>query len=422
MLCAMIPAFLAAPVNADTDASQATAELYGNGKWWKVQTDFITLLFPASGKKPMFLWWYTNDTDNIYVVKYKGLIEYLALEQPYYLRRYQADNLTIQERLEAKYAMQGQYMSQIRQRIRYHMLARFLDLHPALLPFSACKWNLTGPVDVTRADGVSYISFNFTLEQAPTKFDFAEGNVIIRCRFYKTDATESFRNLYNYTVNAGELKMDFVVKNWEWNVDKLSELFQDLNQNFSIPVLQTNSSLALWVNMASIQIEDLPLAEQDATSTSDILEGSSQASDIVASGQRVQVQANRTTMGDDETPIRQRVRERYKLQFAKGSQTLAGFFDFVDKAAVIDPATGNASLVNVTGAYIAAGAHMRVFISYPYFGANTLEHDPTIGVENVVAWMPPYALFLLVGTTIIVAAAVAAVKLRKKTVNILEVK
>jgi hypothetical protein len=32
------------------------------------------LLFPASGKKPMFLWWYTNDTDNIYVVKYKGLI------------------------------------------------------------------------------------------------------------------------------------------------------------------------------------------------------------------------------------------------------------------------------------------------------------------------------------------------------------
>jgi hypothetical protein len=421
MLSVAIPAFLASPANAETQVAGPTTELYREGKWWKVQADPITILFPTSGKKPMFLWWHNNDTINVYVVKYKGLIEYLALEQPYYMRKWQADNLTIQERLEAKYAGQGPHMSQIRQRIRNHMLAKFLDFHPAYLPFSACQWNLTGPANVQREDGVSYVSFNFTLKKAPPKFAFAEDNVIIRCRFYKTDATENVRGLYNYTVNAGELKMDFVVQNWKWNIDRLSELFQDLNQNFDISLPQTRAGLALWTNMASIRIEDLPLAEQDASSASDALEGSSQTSDIVMGGQRVQVQENRTAMGDDETPIRERIRERYKLHFAKGSQTLAGFFDFVDKATIIDPSTGDVSLVNVTGAYIAAGRHMRVFISYPYFGAKTLEHDPTIGVESVVAWMPPYLLFVLVGATIVVAVAVAAIKLRKKTVNILSV-
>jgi hypothetical protein len=415
-MSALVPSFLINSVSAENSQSlQTSFGLCREGKWWKVQTDLITILFPAGGKKPMFLWWYSNDTSNIYVVKYKGLTEYLALDQPYYVRRCEANNLTIQELLEARYA-------RARDRIRNYMISRFLDVHPAFLPFSVCRWNLTDPASVTREDGVSYVSFNFTLDEAPPRFDFAEGNVIIRCRFYATNATENVHNHYNYTVNAGELKMDFIVKNWQWATDRLTELYQELHEEFGTPVPKTRAGLALWTDLASIQIENMPLAEEDAGSTADLVEGNSQVSDIVVGGQRVQVRENRTAMGDDEAPMRERIRERYKLSFAKGSQTLGGFFDFVDKAAIINPDTGGVSLVNVTGAYIAAGAHMRVFISYPYFGANTLEHDPTIGVETVVPWMPPYLLFVLIGATVVIVVAVATVKIRKKTVNILSVK
>jgi hypothetical protein len=64
---------------------------------------------------------------------------------------------------------------------------------------------------------------------------------------------------------------------------------------------------------------------------------------------------------------------------------------------------------------------MRLFIGYPYFGNYTLEHDPSLGVESVVPWLPTGLLMILIGATIAIAVAVAAVKLRKKTVNIVNV-
>lgn len=417
LLTITLPSLLINNANAD-DNEILNAPVISYGQWLKIKTDLITILFPADGKKPMFLWWYANDTSNIYVVKYKGLIEYMTLDYPYYLHKYQADNLTIQERLEAKYASMR---IPVRQRIITYMMTNFLDVHPALLPFSACQWNLTGPVNVTRPDGVSYISFNFTLTKAPPRFSFAENNVIIRARFYKTDATENANDLYNYTVHAGEMKMDLVVKNWDWNIDKLNELFDDLNENFGIAKPLMRAGLALWTDLASINITDMLIAEQDANSASDFVEGNSTTSDILVGNQRVQVQENKVAAGDDEIPIRDRIGERYRLRFAKGSQTLAGFFDFVDKAAVIDENTGNATAVNVAAAYISAGAHMRVFIGYPYFGNSTLEHDPSIGVEESVPWLPINLLVILISATVIIAASVAAVKVRKKTVNIVTV-
>ena len=415
-----LPSLLISNSNAD-DNETSNVEVGPYGQWWRIKTDLITILFPASGKKPMFLWWYANDTNDIYVVKFKGLIEYMTLDYPYYLHKYQADSLTIQERLKAKYASEGPFRSQIMQRIAAHMTTNFLDTHPALLPFGACQWNLTGPVNVARPDGVSYISFNFTLTKAPPRFTFAENNVIIRARFYTTKATENAHDLYNYTVHAGELKMDLVVTNWDCNIDKLNELFDDLNKNFGIAKPQLRAGLALWTDLASINITDMPIAQQDANSTSDLVEGKSTTSDILVGNQRVQVQENKVATGDDEIPIRDRIRECYRLRFAKGSQTLAGFFDFVDKAVIINKDTGEATAVNVTAAYISAGAHMRVFIGYPYFGNNTLEHDPSIGVEEVAPWLSTSLLVILISATAIIAVAVAAVKVRKKTVNIVTV-
>ena len=431
LLLITAPMLLINDANASSNNDINNVELahYGDN-WWKIKTDLITILFPASGRKPMFLWWYSNDTSNIYAVKYKGLIEYMTMDYPYYNNLYEANNITMQERLEAKYAMQGPFQTAIRTRIRNY-LRWLLGLHPAYLPFSACRWNLTGPVNVTE-DGVSYISFNFTLVEAPSIFDFAEGNVIIRCRFYATEATENVYGLYNYTVRPGELKMDLVIKNWEWNIDKLNNLFGALHDEFNIAVPKLRAGLALWVDMASINITDIPIAEQDANLTMQAVpqsssaaplepvEANSDTSDIIAGGQRIQVR-NRVADITTSLNVKTRLHERFRLQFAKGSQTLAGFFDFVNTAVVINSTTQEKSIVNVTAAYIPAGNHMRLFIGYPYFGNSTLEHDPSIGVESVVPWLPTGLLMILIGATIGIAVAVAAVKLRKKTVNIVNV-
>lgn len=113
--------------------------------------------------------------------------------------------------------------------------------------------------------------------------------------------------------------------------------------------------------------------------------------------------------------------ERLRLQFASGSRTLAGFFDFVNTAVTIDHTTEEKNIVNVTAAYIPSGNHMRLFIGYPYFGNSTLEHDPSIGVENIVSWLPTNLLLILIGATAAIAIAVAAVKIKKKPVNIVGV-
>ncbi|MCW3981048.1 MAG: hypothetical protein NWF11_06195, partial [Candidatus Bathyarchaeota archaeon] len=60
---------------------------YGpDNRWLWIKTGSINIIFPAGGEKPMFLWWYSDDPSNVYVVKYKGLVEFLTFDQPYYRR------------------------------------------------------------------------------------------------------------------------------------------------------------------------------------------------------------------------------------------------------------------------------------------------------------------------------------------------
>ena len=77
--------------------------------------------------------------------------------------------------------------------------------------------------------------------------------------------------------------------------------------------------------------------------------------------------------------------------------------------------------VDVTASYVSAGASIRLFIGYPYFGNNTLEHDPSLGLENVAPWLPMNLLLVIVGATAAIAIAFAAIRMRKKPVNIVAV-
>jgi len=415
--------FMVLPAAANNDESTPiTIDSYRQ-HWIRVKTDTITILFPANGKKPMFLWWYSNDTNNVYVMKYKGLIEFLTFDAPYYLRRYEANNLTIQERLEARYATYGPHQTQIRNTIQAY-LGMLLGLHPSFLPFSACEWNLTGPVLVPKGNNVYCVSFNFTLTKVHfPRFSFAENNVIIRCRFYNGTVEES-TDTYNYTVEAGQMKMDLIVKNWTWNIDKLQPLFDEL-EGYGIYVPPHEAKLALWINLASINIVDLNYAESDIENSVDnTVETTANvratASNMVFGGKRHRTMQNDTALGVNEKPIslQYRLRRQFRMHFAKEDTVLAGFFSFISTANIIDPETGEATMENVTASYIAAGGHMRLFLCYPYFGNKTLEHDPLIGVEYIPQFVSPVLVLILVVAAGAIGVALAIAKWKRKVVNV----
>jgi len=406
-----------------------------NNTWYKFETPLITMLFPAHGKKPMFIWWYTNDSSEIYVVKFKGVIEYLTFDTQYYVRRHPAEGLTICERLRERFIgpKMGQLLPHLRERITNRIeymklyIATLFGLHPAYLPFSAGSWVLDPP-QLVEKENVTYWSFNFTLKSVPMpKFEFAQNNIQIRCRFYNTTATEIIDENHNYTVAAGQLKFDFVVTNWKWNIDKIKPFLEELKEDYGIEVPPHRTGLALWLNLASIKIEDLSDAENDAEYQSDnLVETSSQMRGAMIGDQYCPVTENKTANGEDERPIQltTQLRERVRISFAKSQTTLAGFLEFVPWARLLNETGDTVEYRNVTASYIAAGAHMRLFLCYPYFGNRTLEHDPTIGLASappIPTLIKPALLMILIGATIVIAVAVAAVKLRKKTVNIVNV-
>jgi len=403
--------------------------------WYKFETPLITLIFPARGTKPMFLWWYTNDNSTIYVVKFKGVIEYLAIDKPYYRHRFHANNATInatlwKDRIEPALRQRYTYGGMMYRQAVNEFIDLLFRLHRAYLPFSACNWTLSGPVFVEEK---GYWSFNFTLTTVygHPNLKFAENNIEIRCRFYNATTTETpdpANPDYNYTVAAGQLKFDFVVKNWQWNIDKINGFLR----KWGLEIPESRTGLALWINIASIKLEDLKCAENEVRYQAEHqIETASQMREAIVNGERYAVDKNETSQ--DENPVqatlqlRERFRERIRLHFARGEKDVpVGFLEFVPWARLLNPDGTTHKYVNVTASYIAAGGHLRLFICYPYFGNYTLEHDPTIGLTSAPTIpelvTPKLLIWILVGATVIIGVAVAAVKLLKKPVNILAVK
>jgi hypothetical protein len=420
MVAIATPLIAVMPASAAEETETSTKLI--NGIWY-IQNDLITIAFPANGTKPMFLWWYTNDPSNINVVKFKGLIEYSTYEVPYFLWRCQAEARRIEEYLQMHYYMPKMQMLQKMNRLEQALgllgNIRDIGLHSPYLPFSSSKWRLDGPANVTEGT-VKYLSFNFTLIDIPghSNLQFAENNVMLRCRFYYTPATEDVYGKYQYTVKVGELKVDIVINHWEWNINKLQPIIENLRE-LGLNIPDRKPSLALWVNLASINLTEIATAKEDVQSSADTnaTEKVSMSQNMYVEGSKVSVVQDNT--GSDGQPLQNSLRERFKIRLEIGNVTFAGFFKFVPQAIVTDGVTYNTT--DVTASYISAGRHMQLFIGYPYFGNNTLIHDPSLGVESVAPWLPTGLLLILIGATIAIAVAVAAVKLRKKTVNILNV-
>ena len=332
--------------------------------WKLVQTDVVTVMFPANGSKPVFIWWYTADDTTVYVVHFKGLIEYYKLNKTF-SRKWLADQVlaetlakrvgvseTVRELLtyvknisttlhqiphpltDEQYeqalnlveeaiskatelsswaekegledlslkvselldvldslkeavmkASPGDAMSAYGQAMgainslqslcgqctaeesqkmgvvgqTLHELAA--SMHPPLLPFDGCFWELEGPEEFTddRGNPVG-LAFAFRLVECPIpKFSFVEGNVTVRCRLYYVAAEESVDDLINYTVAPGELKIDLLVDGWVWNVDLIQEALEKLREEgFEVADLDYDKAgLGLWLTAASLNASEL---------------------------------------------------------------------------------------------------------------------------------------------------------------------
>jgi len=376
-------------------------------QWYKLETDIITVLFPASGKKPMFIWWYTNEPDQVYVVKYKGLIEYFEFDDPllppaskpeFYKRIREA----IHERFEEWFLKpQEEKWMAMGQMWRLELLWRIMNQireiwHSHFLPFSAGQWNLSDWSYLNSTDGeVIGVAFAFKLVSMPLpQFKFAENNIVIRVRFYNESVIETVPGTdYSYEVSAGEMKMDLVINEWQWNIDRIKQLIDELRENgidVSIPMGKTR--LALWINLSSINFTERDTAINEPLG-SDTVETVSTAyyMDIEDLG-RMPIMSNDTLKSGEEgqeKPVEvqrpwwaPQPRKPVKLRFVNETKMLAGFFRFVPSAKITDyPNEGGVSMQPVKASYIAGGRHMRLFIGYPYFGNGTLEHDPSIGVD-----------------------------------------
>ena len=403
------------------------------GVWYKFETPNITLLFPAKGTKPMFIWWYTEDNSTIYVVKFQGLIEYLKVHKPYYLRRFQAEgpiindtickDFQIRERLRERFHNDPADMFRVMDRFR----ELFDEMHPAFLPFSKGVWNLTISEEPIETENSAYYAFNFTLVEVPgRKFDFAKGNIQIRCRFYLTNTTETIDDEHSYTVAAGQLKFDFVVSDWKWNIDVINKFLRDVGVNFQIP--ENMTGLTLWLNMASITIEEFPTDEglQIQSQFMEQVEQKSRMEGAFINGEYYSVASNEIENGADERPLqlREQFKHRVRVHFAhKRTNIPVGFLEFVPWARLLNETGDTVGFVDVTASYIAAGHHLRLFICYPYFNSTlTLEHDPTIGLASapqLPTLLTPEIIAILMLATVIITIAILAYRRKKETINII---
>jgi hypothetical protein len=110
-------------------------QVSNNGQWWQINSTTITVLFPAQGQKPMFLWYYNDNSSEVYCVKYRGLIEYLSLNG-YYTPDCESNPQTMESLMLSEYGgMGGMGMSGMQGLIDNAYPGWVSNFHPSYLRF-----------------------------------------------------------------------------------------------------------------------------------------------------------------------------------------------------------------------------------------------------------------------------------------------
>lgn len=257
--------------------------------------------------------------------------------------------------------------------------------HPFYFPFDSAKWSLVGPQNITDNKGnVIGMQFSFNLTEVHNKrFKFAEGNILIRNRFYFVPVQEKVDNR-TMNITRAELKSDIIIKHWEWNFYEAMKHRHDNTtiEPFIMSILSVfKPTLILKAHFTS------PVMPSDPYKDFNVLLKQG-GEDEIETGENKEIEVHGEhglKLGvnmENDTEIEDHEINRVKMPgliIKTSNSTIGGFFRFVPNATVTY-LNGTKKIIPVKGYFILHGKHVTAFLVYQYFDNGTLEHDPSIGV------------------------------------------
>jgi len=256
--------------------------------------------------------------------------------------------------------------------------------HPFYFPFDAAKWSLIGPENITDNNGkVIGMQFSFNLTEVhDRRFKFAEGNILIRNRFYFVPVQEKINN-QTMNITRAELKSDIIIKHWDWN---LYEAIKHKPDNKTIEPLILNILSMFKPTLVLKAHFTAPLMPSDPYKDFNILLQQGGEDEVEIGNEEVETHGEHgLKLGinmENDTKIEEHEINRVKmpgLVIKTSGGLVGGFFRFVPNATVTYP-NGTKEIVPVKGYFILHGKHVTTFLVYQYFDNGTLEHDPSIGI------------------------------------------
>jgi hypothetical protein len=244
------------------------------------------------------------------------------------------------------------------------------SMHPPFLDFQKCEWYLTDLEYISPGSSEAIgVAFTYMLKSAPSRFNFTEGNIMVRCRLYTSPVVEEVNGV-EYSVSKAELRIDVVIQGWIWItpvvVDRISQVLDGRINN------STNifNALALWINLASVNmtyVGDLWRGQYggNLSASNTILLNNLLVNINVESRDEVEVKLNKS-------PV--------KFSFMSGGDVFKGFLKFMSEA-FIQHFNNTFSTSSIYLSYLEAPGFLKLYICYPYFNGGVLEHNPSLGVD-----------------------------------------
>lgn len=274
----------------------------------------------SGGVVPHFHFWYTIDNKTVYHVKFVYIAEFLDRN----------NDSAFQHNETVKPA---------------DILPE--SFHTPIFTFSsgATGWNFSGFYNITQNGETVGIGFNYTLNGTKTPV-YKDLYVELRCKIYYNDTKLSVpvdgKEIYYNLDGGAELKVDVIIGNWPWLTDR--------------------SMLALRWDI-----------------TWDIKPEAGEPHEPYIHSHKINVSKNMTI----EHPIKESVHTYQTSIIFRGAKTNQprAHFSSLNMAKVCNETSERT--INVTASYRTDGEALQFYICYPYFGDNTLEHDPIMGVFPV---------------------------------------
>ncbi|MCP8316288.1 MAG: hypothetical protein H3Z51_05420 [archaeon] len=391
----MLTSLITLPMSYGQTIDEGRYRIKEEDGWRIVRTDVFTVAVPSTETSPMFIWWHNDDDSTLYVAKYEGLAEAWLFTSEQFSHSDLFDDM---KGFKNEFMVRAHSHGWIEnQEIVPKINEVSRSLHPFFFPFSQGKWELTPIQEIKAKDGTLVgLAFAFILtESTDPSFEFAEENIMIRNKIF-FDPVKMQVGENEVVLSKAELKSDIITSNWKWNYDTFIGALEEPTD--SLPEIAPKLVLSAKFNVRSVSEENLiNIMNEERNDISGVSEQDS-LEVMVRVRERIMVVGKI----DKEDEI-SATNGLPKLEILAEGRTMVGFFKFDPRATIIYEDQGTTGSVEVKGVSWVSD-ELKTFLIYPYFGGNTLLHDPSIGISSpeLESEVPKYIFNLPIGSREIV--------------------